>query len=751
MPVKSIFISLQVVFTIFCSLIIPSAFSENYVGSSSCKSCHEKPYKEWTGSHHDMSMKHADSQSVLGNFNDMKIDFKGKNNQFYKKGDNYWVNIEGPDSQFNDYQIKYTFGYYPLQQYMVEFDDGRVQLIPFAWDARTKDSGGQRWFHLYPNETDKNDDFFWTNTGQNWNYMCADCHSTNISKNYNVKTNTYNTTFSEINVGCEACHGPAAKHIQWVKNLDKSPNKGFDRTLTKAVNNWYLPENKKTMLPNSKHKTQQLLVCSQCHSRRTQISDKSVVKGNNFGEKYLLSLITQPNYQPDGQVHDEVFVYGSFLQSKMHKSGVSCTNCHNPHTAKLTIPKEAVCMQCHTAENYATKKHHKHSEKSSGAQCVNCHMPATTYMEIDSRRDHSWHVPRSDFSLQLGVKNACLDCHENESNEWFAKALNDWYPDKDKPFQSFAPAFAGADLGYRQVSGPLAHIAQDVTRANIIRASALNRMASMLDQNTVTAIYRGIKDNDHLVRIGAIQGASQMPAKERWRILSPSLTDDILAVRVEATRVISSTWAELTQEQKKQLTPALKEYIDTQLYNADRAFSHTNLGNLYANQGNSLKAINAFNKAIELEPYYTQSYISLAELYRRMRQNDNSLNTLRSGLKISPKNDVLHYQIAMAYIRIKEYSLAQKSLLTATTIAPNIAQYQYVLGVSQQEFTPEAAITAYKKAFGISNNPEHLYAQCSLAVKIKHNGAKSCIEKLKTLVPEQYTKPLEKALYMREK
>ncbi|MCV5961637.1 hypothetical protein OFO30_40260, partial [Escherichia coli] len=62
---------------------------------------------------------------------------------------------------------------------MVEFEDGRVQLIPFAWDTRAKVEGGQRWFHLYP-ETTTTDEFYWTNTGQNWNFMCADCHSTNL-------------------------------------------------------------------------------------------------------------------------------------------------------------------------------------------------------------------------------------------------------------------------------------------------------------------------------------------------------------------------------------------------------------------------------------------------------------------------------------------------------------------------------------------------------------------------------------------
>ena len=212
-----------------------------YVGSEACVDCHSEEVEAWQGSHHDMAMKHATDESVLGDFNDQTVIHDSKPNRFFRKGEEFWVNIEGPDGQFKDYKISYTFAFEPLQQYMVEFEDGRVQLIPFAWDSRTKDEGGQRWFHLYP-DTTNTDEFYWTNSGQNWNFMCADCHSTNLEKNYDSASNTYNTTWSEINVGCEACHGPASEHVDQAKlakanggkDVQVSAHYGFDRAIESA-------------------------------------------------------------------------------------------------------------------------------------------------------------------------------------------------------------------------------------------------------------------------------------------------------------------------------------------------------------------------------------------------------------------------------------------------------------------------------------------------------------------------------------
>lgn len=563
---------------LFLSSLSLSSSAKEYVGSETCITCHQEEYQAWQGSDHERAMLHASTDSVLGDFDSATFEFEGDQNRFFKKGDEFWVNIQGPDDQYRDYKISYTFGHYPLQQYMVEFDDGRVQLIPFAWDSRDKSDGGQRWFHLYP-DLDKHDEFYWTNAGQNWNFMCADCHSTNLEKNYDAKADKYQTTWSEVNVGCEACHGPASEHLDWA-NKENPPtiaHAGFDRDLSKAVKQWVMEEGKSTFQPDAKHDTDQMLVCAQCHSRRTQLTEEGDHVQTGFLDKYRLSLITPELYHHDGQIFDEDYVYGSYLQSKMAEKGVSCTNCHDPHTSKLKIPKEAVCAQCHIPTEFTSENHTFHKADSEASQCVTCHMPETTYMQVDPRRDHSWHVPRPDLSEHLGTPNVCTDCHTDQTNQWATQKVKAWFPDSPRyKERHFAIAFYAADIGYRGAEDALSLTAQDAKQSDIIRASALSRMSPYSGKNTTVALARAVKHDSELIRLGAIEGSQGFEFNDRWQILEPLLSDPILAVRTEAAGGLVASWKQMSLPQKEALTPALNEYIQIQEFNSDRGFGRTN-------------------------------------------------------------------------------------------------------------------------------------------------------------------------------
>ncbi|KGJ97929.1 ammonia-forming cytochrome c nitrite reductase subunit c552 [Colwellia psychrerythraea] len=751
---------------VFAFNFISSEHSDaaEFVGSKACIGCHEKAYQDWQGSHHDMSMKHADSDSVLGDFNNASLASKDnkttKVSSFFKKGRQYWVNIQGEDGQFHDYQIKYTFGFTPLQQYMVEFDDGRVQLIPFAWDSRTKAQGGQRWYNLYPEMTQKHQEFFWTNTGQNWNYMCADCHSTNVDKNFDLKTNSYNTTFSEINVACESCHGGASDHLNWAKQVNKTEmvnnvehqSKGFDRDLSKSVKQWQSSAPNKTLTPKVIEHSQQVLVCAQCHSRRTQISNNDHVKGNAFGERYLLDLISSSNYHPDGQVYNENFVYGSFLQSKMYKSGVVCSDCHNPHTAELKLPVAALCLQCHQSENYASTQHHKHQENSTGAQCVNCHMPETTYMEVDARRDHGFHIPTPDLAKQLGTPDTCLSCHEDKNSQWSSSKVAAWYPESTvKEEKDFVAVFSAINLALNEqqlqgVASELSRISQTISYAGIIRASALTKMASVSNTNTIIAIARAVKNPDENIRLGAIEGAQSMASAEKWRILSPLLNDKVLSVRTGSAFALTSLWSNLSAQQRAQLTPALNEYITSQHFNNDRSFSHSNRGIIKAYQGKYEQAIKAFKQGITIEANFAQTYLNLSQVYYQQGQHQQSITTLQNGIKANPDDASLPFNLGLAYIRIKDKTSAAKALAKATQLAPNNSHYFYVYGLSLEQKQAGSAYKALYQAFKLSNNPQHLYALCDMQVRHKNPLAKQCLQQLAPLVPANVIQGLTQAL-----
>jgi len=743
----------------FYILMANLSFAADFVGAKQCQTCHQDQYQGWKGSHHEKSMQHANNESVLGDFDQVNF----QSNKFFKKGADaapeFWVNIKGDDGKFHDYQIKYTFGYTPLQQYMVEFDDGRVQLIPFAWDSRSKEDGGQRWFNLYPDRTEKHQEFFWTNTGQNWNYMCADCHSTNVSKNFDVKSNSYKTHFSEINVACESCHGPASEHITWLKNKNIT-NFGFNRNLSTSVKKWQAENDSKTLAPQEIEHSQQVLTCAQCHSRRSQISDNNHVTGNAFGERYLLDLVTNTNYHPDGQVYNEDFVYGSFLQSKMYQKGVVCSNCHDPHSAKLKLPTETLCLQCHQADNYANKSHHQHNDDSTGSQCVNCHMPETTYMEIDARRDHGFHIPRPDLSLQLGTPDTCLSCHKDKTSNWSLDKVNTWFPATEqrqahKKEKDFAAVFSVTNLSlsdqqWQSVSSELSRIAQTLSYAPIIRASALTKMAETSNNNTVIAIARALKNDNEYIRLGAVialQGrGAQAIQTEKWRLLSPLLTDKVLAVRTSAAFTLASLWQQLSTEQKEQLTPALSEYLSSQDYNNDRGFAHSNKGIVYSYQGKLEKAINSFEQGISIEPNFAQAYINLSQIYRQSGQNQQTIKILQQGTKASPEDAQLPFELAMAFIRAKDKATAAKYLAQATKLAPQNSHYFYVLGLSLEQQNKTQAYKAISEAYKISQNPQHLYALCEMQVRHQAYQAKQCLTKLATVAPKNVIEQLKAQL-----
>nr|WP_285465087.1 tetratricopeptide repeat protein [Vibrio sp. D420a] len=740
-----------------------SAQPANYVGSEACIDCHADQVEAWQGSHHDMAMKHADKTSVLGDFDDVRVMHDGKENRFFQKGKEYWVNIEGPDGQFHDYKISYTFAFEPLQQYMVEFDDGRVQLIPFAWDSRTSEAGGQRWFHLYP-DTTNTDEFYWTNSGQNWNFMCADCHSTNLQKNYDAEQNRYQTTWSEINVGCEACHGPASDHIDMANksesgdeqsigaSFDAASHYGFDRDLSQAVKEWVYQEGNTTLQPKDIIHTNQVQTCAQCHSRRTQLNETGDHVKGSFFDKYRLSLISPELYYHDGQIYDEDYVYGSFLQSAMAEKGVTCTNCHDPHTAELKIAEEAVCSQCHIASEYTPEKHTFHQAGTEASKCTTCHMPETTYMQVDPRRDHSWHVPRPDISQHIDTPNVCTSCHEDKTDQWADAQIAKWFPEsKYRNQQHFAVAFYADAIGHRGAVDALAYSSQDSSLSNIIRASSLERMAGNTGQNTLISLARAIKHDNEMIRLGAVAGSSGYEFSDRWQILEPLLTDSVLSVRSEAAGALVRYWREMNPLQKDIIKPALAEYIEIQEFNADRGFGRTNLGNVYRDLGQHDKAIEYYQGAIKIEPYFENSYANLADLYRAMGDETKAMATLKQGIEAQPKSSVLPYSAGLAALRGKDYVQARAYLEQAAEMADTNPQYWYVYGLSLEQVDVLASARALQRAYTASRNPQHLYAQCEiLARNSAQSGVKPafdrCVQQLEKIAPPDAVNQLKRMI-----
>ena len=654
-----------------------------YVGSQSCAQCHAAESKAWQSSQHAVAMQHATGQTVLGNFNDATYSFQGVQSSFFQREGKYFIRTDGPDGQLGEFEVKYTFGVAPLQQYLVELPGGRLQAVSVTWDARPREQGGQRWFRQYPTEQlDHTDELHWTRRAQNWNFMCADCHSTQVSKGYDAASDSFQTTYTEISVGCEACHGPGSAHIEWARRKGKEAGKGLTVQLDERHGvTW--GRNAATGQPTrSKPRTtgREIEVCAQCHARRAQIAE-GYHPGRPFMDHYLPSLLVPGLYHADGQQQDEVFVWGSWLQSRMHAAGVTCSDCHDPHTQKLRAPGNTACAQCHDASKYDARAHHRHQQGAAGAQCVDCHMPRTTYMVVDPRRDHSMRVPRPDESVALGVPNACNSCHTDRDAKWAAQAVRDWLGRDAAGYQSFASVFGAAESGEPSALVKLAGVAADTAQPAIVRASALARLAGS-GQFTRDFAQSTARDADPLVRLASVQLADVMPAEMRAAVLGLLLGDATRAVRIEAARSLAGGQDGLPQELLPRWEAASQEYIATLQYNADRPESRVALGGFRAALGQTDAAHAQFTAAIQLDPAFVPAYVNAADVMRAQGRNQESADMLQQGLQRVPTSAALHHALGLARIRLQQPELAMESLRRAVEFDPATARYTYVLAVA---------------------------------------------------------------------
>lgn len=667
---------------------VDASNTPEYVGREGCASCHQHETVRWKGSHHDLAMQHASEEAVLGDFSGVEFTYAGITSKFYRKGKKYFVRTDGPDGKFHDYEVQYTFGVTPLQQYLVELEGGRLQALTIAWDSREKAIGGQRWFHLYPDEKiTYKDELHWTRSSFNWNGMCAECHSTNLQKNYDIETDSFKTSWSEIDVSCEACHGPASYHVAWAKRKPAKridEKKGFtflfderkdvDWTIDKSIGN--------ASRSKTRHSNKEIEVCAQCHSRRSAISD-DYQPGKSFSDHYIPRLLDEDMYFSDGQIDDEVYVYGSFLQSKMYHEGVTCSDCHEPHSLELREAGNAVCLQCHAADKYNTEKHHFHKAGSAGAQCAECHMPSREYMVVDPRHDHSIRVPRPDLSVTLGTPNACNNCHQDKGAKWSVEHLKQWYKEQYSGYQSYAEAIDAGRHDKPHAGQKLKEQISSITTPSIAKATAITLLPRYLDQSNIHLIQEGLNDNAASIRLASVTALEGLPQALLVKLAFPLLDDPVRSVRIEAARVLADIKpGQLQGEHLHDYTAAAKDYIESQMVNADRPEAQLNLGNYFAKQGEKEKTVLAYRTAIKLDDAFVPAYINLADYYRSQGNEDEAEKTLLTALEIAPDNAESNYALGLLQIRTKQIDEAIKSLQRAAGIDSMNAHYIYVYAVA---------------------------------------------------------------------
>ena len=664
-----------------------SAVVPTYVGEARCAQCHAEEAKLWSESDHAHAMQYATPSTVLGNFDNVHFSKDGVASTFYKKGNKFFVRTDGRDGKLRDFQVAYTFGIYPLQQYLIPFADGRLQSLGLAWDSRPKTQGGQRWFSLYPNQkVPYTDPLHWTGRDQTWNFMCADCHSTDLRANYDLAENRYSTTWSEINVSCEQCHGPGSEHVAWARSGGKtSKADGLLVDLRTPNGSWtYLKSSDATKHWTGQQRLQtEIETCAPCHSRRRSITSH-YQPGEKFLDSYAPTLLDEGVYYPDGQILGEDYEYGSFVQSKMYRNSVTCSDCHDPHSGKLKLATvNATCGQCHSLAKFGSPSHHHHKPGSAAAECVSCHMPARTYMVVDPRRDHSFRVPRPDLSVKFGTPNACNSCHHDRSSRWAAEAVVKWYgPVRDDSSQ-FVEAI---DAGRREtVRGGqlLSALIADSQKPAIVRATALEMMPEYLNSANLPSVRMALHDSSALVRAAAVRALEPLSFGERAAMAGPLLADPVRIVRIETARLLAGIPPDLLPaRQNLLLDHAISELIASENSSAQRPENHLNLSLLYAQMGRNSDAENELRTALRLNPTFVPAMVNLADLYRAQNRDSVAEDWLEKAMAIAPNAAGPVHALGLLKIRQKQYPKALALLAKAVALASSNARYCYVYAVA---------------------------------------------------------------------
>ena len=629
-----------------------------FVGREVCRPCHEAAFTSWQGSDHDLAMDMATAETVRGDFDNVVFTSKGVTSSFFMRDGKFFVNTEGPDGELADFEITHTFGHEPLQQYLVPFPGGRLQCLSIAWDADLEE-----WFDLNPDTVIPPDDWLhWTRAAQNWNGMCAECHSTNLLKNFDASSNTYNTTWSEIDVSCEACHGPGSEHVAWA---DIQPMARPD-----------LPDYGLVVRTGDITSQEQVDLCAPCHSRRSELGDWDH-STTALLDSHLPSVLDEGLYHADGQILDEVYVWGSFTQSKMYANDVRCTDCHDAHSMKLLFEGNDLCLQCHRADAYDTSEHHFHKkihegEPSDGALCIKCHMPEQPYMVIDERADHSLRVPRPDLSQTLGTPNACSQggCHDDRPLSWSVDAFTKWYGQAKKPH--YGPTLAAGREGRPEALDDLVRLAGDELYPAIVRATALSLLGRYPGEESTRAFAVALADPEPLLRHTAVNSFVASSPEELVELVAPLLFDPMRAVRLQAAVQLADAPDQLLKPyQREALADTLAEYRKAMEHSLDFAFAGHNLGNLAARLGDAAEAERYYRAAVSIDDLFYPAKANLAVLLNARGQNDEAEALLRSILEAYPEQHDVAYSLGLLLAEMGRYTEAESYLARAAAGMPD--------------------------------------------------------------------------------
>lgn len=645
-----------------------------YAGSASCKDCHKTAYDAWQNSNHGLAERQLRDDMDRDAFEPRQsLAHNGRETEAFLDADGVAkILTRGFKGERKAYRVVRVIGNDPLRQFLIEAPGGRLQTCDASYDPHRKE-----WFDVFGSDAREAGDWGdWTGQGMNWNAMCAACHNTRLRKNYEPQTNSYHTKMAEMSVGCEACHGPMKAHVEWQKN----PPPGYSSEQREE-------NSKKGLSDPTVHrldKTRMLDTCAACHSRRMEVTG-DLVPGESYYDHFALTVTDGTDtYYPDGQVRDENYAYASFISSRMYHAGLTCGDCHEPHSNKRLIQGNLLCMRCHSggteppAPVIVPETHSPCPPGTPGQDCVSCHMPVTNYMQRHPRHDHGFTIPDPLLTKEHGVPNACNRCHTDKSTDWALQEASRFYGDKlERPTRQRALLVARARRGDADaLDGLIRMLKSEVIPA--WRATACHLMERwVMDTRATESLLHALKDDSPLVREASARVLVHSCRNRNGTVRTAMrhlLDDPLRSVRVAAA------WALVDELDLK--TKAGRELTHMLDINSDQPTGRMRLSQFAYLRGDATAAIRQIRKAIEWDPNSPPFHHDLAILLNATGDNQGAVKSLQRAIELDPGEAEYHYKLALAMAEQGDMQASISAFEKTVALDASHARAWYNLGLA---------------------------------------------------------------------
>ena len=653
-------------------------------GASECKPCHLAEFNEWATSQHAHANRLVNPLQDGPAFNPTRTFHEGLlTTEVSEKWNRLIVSQTGPEGIPSFHRAVAVIGVEPLIQYLTPFPGGRLQVINPAYDPKKGD-----WFDIYKGEPRGPHEWgFWKNGGMNWNSRCAYCHTTGFEKNYAAATDSYASTWTAMGVSCEQCHGTLDGHAA-------KPKVPVRLSVQHAMES-----------------------CAACHARREELTGKFHA-GENFNDHFRVALPDLSDiYYPDGQVRDEDFEYGSFLTSKMGHAGITCLDCHNPHSGKLRLPVEnnALCLSCHAPPGQRKAiqipdpvAHSHHKFDSTGNRCVECHMPHTTYMARDPRRDHGFTVPDPQLTKELGIPNSCNRCHADKTTDWAITWMQEWYK-MQRPSRDRARLIGRARSGDPTVSGPIMDFFKSEPNAAWRASLVLMLEGREQDPAVQNFLAAAAADESPLVRDAAVRSLAQA----RPDVLQKAAADQFRNVR------LSAAWHLLMNRQP--IPDGSKNEIETSLANgSDEAGGAFQLARLAATEKRLPDVDRWIALAVARDPS-SGMFQQAAQLMYQTDRLPQAKAFFEKSFAADPKNADASYPLALLEAELGNSQRSLELLRATVSLAPDFGRAWYNLGLAEAAYgdLPSSAKALEKAESLLPRSPDPAFALATVQLRMK--------------------------------